>query len=73
MDRYAIFVDVGYVVASVAELLAGSAERHLVGCDYGQLVRSLVLAATDDERVADTHRERDGVAWCWPRQMAYAA
>jgi hypothetical protein len=42
VDRYAIFVDVGYVVASVAELLAGSAERHLIGCDYGQLVSSLV-------------------------------
>ena len=42
MDRYAIFVDVGYVVASVAELLAGSAERHLISCDYGQLVSSLV-------------------------------
>src|SRR5690348_16191194 len=45
MDRYAIFVDVGYVVASVAELLAGSAERHLVTCDYGRLVRSLVAEA----------------------------
>jgi hypothetical protein len=42
VDRYAIFVDVGYVVASVAELLAGRAERHLVTCDYGQLVSSLV-------------------------------
>ncbi len=39
----------------------------------GVLLAGLVLAATDDERVADTHRERDGVAWCWPRQMAYAA
>jgi hypothetical protein len=29
-----------------------------------------VLAATRDERVADAHRERDGLAWCWPRQMA---
>ncbi len=48
MDRYAIFVDVGYVVASVAELLAGSAERHLVSCDYGQLVRSLVADASSD-------------------------
>lgn len=48
MDRYAIFVDVGYVVASVAELLAGSAERHLVSCDYGQLVRSLVAEASRD-------------------------
>jgi hypothetical protein len=45
VDRYAIFVDVGYVVASVAELLAGSAGRHLVSCDYGQLVRSLVAEA----------------------------
>lgn len=45
MDRYAIFVDVGYVVASVAELLAGSAGRHLVSCDYGQLVTSLVADA----------------------------
>jgi hypothetical protein len=48
VDRYAIFVDVGYVVASVAELLAGSAERHLVSCDYGQLVRSLVDDAGRD-------------------------
>jgi hypothetical protein len=48
LDRYAIFVDVGYVVASVAELLAGSAERHLVGCDYGQLVSSLVDQAAHD-------------------------
>jgi NYN domain len=45
VDRYAIFVDVGYVVASVAELLAGSAGRHLVSCDYGQLVSSLVAEA----------------------------
>lgn len=45
MDRYAIFVDVGYVVAAVAELLAGSAERHMVSCDYGQLVHSLVEEA----------------------------
>ncbi len=48
MDRYAIFVDVGYVVASVAELLAGSAERHLVTCDYGQLVSSLFDEAGRD-------------------------
>jgi hypothetical protein len=48
LDRYAIFVDVGYVVASVAELLAGSPERHLVSCDYGQLVASLVADATAD-------------------------
>lgn len=48
MDRYAIFVDVGYVVASVAELLAGSAERHLVSCDYGQLVQSLAEEAGRD-------------------------
>jgi hypothetical protein len=48
LDRYAIFVDVGYVVASVAELLAGSAERHMVSCDYGQLVRSLVEEARRD-------------------------
>lgn len=48
MDRYAIFVDVGYVVASVAELLAGSAGRHLVSCDYGQLVRSLVADSSSD-------------------------
>ena len=48
MDRFAIFVDVGYVVASVAELLAGSAERHLVGCDYAQLVDSLVADAAGD-------------------------
>ena len=48
MDRYAIFVDVGYVVASVAELLAGSAERHLVGCEYGTLVDSLVADAGRD-------------------------
>lgn len=48
MDRYAIFVDVGYVVASVAELLAGSAERHLVSCDYGPLVDSLVAEAGRD-------------------------
>ncbi len=48
MDRYAIFVDVGYVVASVAELLAGSAERHMISCDYGQLVRSLVDEAARD-------------------------
>jgi NYN domain len=51
VDRYAIFVDVGYVVASVAELLAGSAGRHLVTCDYGQLVRSLVADATSDSGV----------------------
>jgi hypothetical protein len=48
VDRYAIFVDVGYVVASVAELLAGSAGRHLVSCDYGQLVSSLVAEASDE-------------------------
>jgi hypothetical protein len=48
VDRFAIFVDVGYVVASVAELLAGSAGRHLVSCDYGQLVRSLVTEASDE-------------------------
>jgi hypothetical protein len=48
VDRYAIFVDVGYVVASVAELLAGAPERHLVTCDYGQLVRSLVGDASTD-------------------------
>lgn len=48
MDRCAIFVDVGYVVASVAELLAGSAGRHLVSCDYGQLVSSLVNEASRD-------------------------
>jgi len=48
LDRYAIFVDVGYVVASVAELLAGSAGRHLVSCDYGQLVRSLEAEASGD-------------------------
>jgi len=48
VDRYAIFVDVGYVVASVAELLAGSAGRHLVSCDYGPLVRSLVADASRD-------------------------
>lgn len=51
MDRYAIFVDVGYVVASVAELLAGSPERHLVTCDYGQLVSSLVADAGRDSGV----------------------
>jgi hypothetical protein len=48
VDRYAIFVDVGYVVASVAELLAGSPERHLVSCDYGQLVGSLVQDTSAD-------------------------
>jgi hypothetical protein len=48
VDRYAIFVDVGYVVASVAELLAGSAGRHLVSCDYDQLVRSLVAEASSE-------------------------
>jgi hypothetical protein len=48
LDRYAIFVDVGYVVASVAELLAGSAGRHLVSCDYGQLVSSLVAEASNE-------------------------
>jgi hypothetical protein len=48
VDRYAIFVDVGYVVASVAELLAGSAGRHLVSCDYGQLVSSLVAEASSE-------------------------
>jgi hypothetical protein len=48
VDRYAIFVDVGYVVASVAELLAGSAGRHLVSCDYGQLVHSLVTEASGE-------------------------
>jgi NYN domain len=48
VDRYAIFVDVGYVVASVAELVAGSAGRHLVSCDYDQLVRSLVAEASGE-------------------------
>jgi hypothetical protein len=51
VDRYAIFVDVGYVVASVAELLAGSAGRHLVSCDYGQLVSSLVADASGECRM----------------------
>lgn len=41
MDRYAVFVDVGYVLASVAELVAGSPERHRVRCDFGKLVDAL--------------------------------
>jgi uncharacterized LabA/DUF88 family protein len=48
LDRYAIFVDVGYVVASVAELLAGSPERHQVRCDYARLVESLVANTSAD-------------------------
>jgi uncharacterized LabA/DUF88 family protein len=48
LDRYAIFVDVGYVMASVAELLAGSPERHTVRCDYARLVDSLVTDASAD-------------------------
>jgi uncharacterized LabA/DUF88 family protein len=35
-------------VASVAELLAGSPERHLVTCDYGPLVSSLIEKAGRD-------------------------
>jgi hypothetical protein len=41
MDRYAIFVDVGYVLASVADLITGSPERNRVNCDFGALVDSL--------------------------------
>ena len=41
MDRHAVFVDVGYVLASVAELIAGSPERHRVRCDFGRLVDGL--------------------------------
>jgi hypothetical protein len=41
MDRHAVFVDVGYVLASVAELLVGSPERHRVRCDFGRLLEAL--------------------------------
>lgn len=41
MDRHAVFVDVGYVLASVAELVTGSPERHRVRCDFGRLLDAL--------------------------------
>ncbi len=51
MDRFAIFVDVGYLVASVAELVCGSPERSRVVCDYRELVQSLVEDAARDSRL----------------------
>ncbi|HLH68189.1 MAG TPA: NYN domain-containing protein [Candidatus Dormibacteraeota bacterium] len=48
MDRFAIFVDVGYLVASVAELLTASPERSGVVCEYASLVSDLVQEARQD-------------------------
>ncbi|HZU17880.1 MAG TPA: NYN domain-containing protein, partial [Candidatus Dormibacteraeota bacterium] len=48
MDRFAIFVDVGYLVASVAELLTASPERSRVACEYASLVGDLVQEAGRD-------------------------
>jgi hypothetical protein len=42
LDRHAIFIDVGYVLASVAELIVGTPERHLVRCGFRNLVEELV-------------------------------
>jgi uncharacterized LabA/DUF88 family protein len=41
VERYALFVDVGYVLASTAELLTGSPARVGVTAEYGKLVSSL--------------------------------
>jgi hypothetical protein len=41
VDRHAIFVDVGYVIAAVGELVAGSTDRAAVTCDYYLFVREL--------------------------------
>jgi|SRR5579884_103059 len=48
VDRFAIFVDVGYLVASVAELLTASPERSGVTCEYASLVSDLVQEAGRD-------------------------
>ncbi len=47
MDRHAIFVDVGYMLASVAELVTGSPERRGVRCDFGDILERLVGNVAD--------------------------
>lgn len=42
MDRHAIFVDVGYLLGSGAELLTGDRSRHRVRCDYRGFVADLI-------------------------------
>lgn len=48
MDRAAVFIDVGYALHSVAELLTGSPDRSRVQCSFGAFVRDLVAEVSQE-------------------------
>ncbi|HEX3606761.1 MAG TPA: NYN domain-containing protein [Candidatus Dormibacteraeota bacterium] len=47
MDRCAIFVDLGYVLAAAGELVLGTSLRPQMDCDYESLAGSLATHLTD--------------------------
>ena len=41
LDRYALFVDAGYLFAAAGWLCAGTKQRSALACDYPRLVAGL--------------------------------
>lgn len=51
MDRCAVFVDAGYLLAAGGDLCCGTTDRSEVSCNYETLVDFLVRAVSDDARM----------------------
>lgn len=48
MDRCALFVDAGYLLAEGGKLCCGTKKRNSVACDYGRIISALAKLATEN-------------------------
>lgn len=77
MDRFAVFVDGGYLGAAAASLLLGTPRRHLVRFDLARMRQSLFDFAAELSRPATPLRLYwydacvDGVPSPWHQRLAH--